>query len=75
MEEPAGDIREAEAEEASGVTCPECGAEVAPGKRFCGECGAKIEVEAPKPRTCPGCGMEVEPGKRFCGECGCRMDE
>ena len=62
-------------QEQSGTICPECGAEVAPGKRFCGECGTKLETEAPKTRTCPECGTEVEPGKRFCGECGYRMDE
>ncbi|MBR2435400.1 MAG: zinc ribbon domain-containing protein [Lentisphaeria bacterium] len=25
------------------ITCPECGAAVAEGKKFCGECGTKIE--------------------------------
>ena len=59
----------------SGNICPECSAEVAQGKRFCGEFGAKIEIEAPKAQVCPECGTEVEPGKRFCGECGCRMGE
>ncbi|MBQ4264645.1 MAG: zinc ribbon domain-containing protein [Clostridia bacterium] len=63
----------AQDEEASGIVCPGCGAAVAPGKRFCGECGTKIEL--PKARHCPECGAEVAEGKRFCGECGYRMDE
>jgi len=44
--------------------CLACGAEGAPGKRFCGDCGA------PLPVACPACGEPTEPGKRFCGYCG-----
>ncbi len=44
--------------------CLACGAEGAPGKRFCGDCGA------PLPVTCPACGELAEPGQRFCGDCG-----
>jgi class 3 adenylate cyclase len=44
--------------------CLACGAEHAPGKRFCGDCGA------PLPVTCPACGEPAAAGKRFCGDCG-----
>jgi class 3 adenylate cyclase len=44
--------------------CLACGAERAPGKRFCGDCGA------PLPVTCPACGEPADEDKRFCGYCG-----
>jgi hypothetical protein len=31
------------------MKCPECGSEVAPGERFCGNCGAPIEWETATP--------------------------
>lgn len=31
------------------MKCPECGSEVAPGERFCGNCGAPIDVETAVP--------------------------
>lgn len=52
--------------EQKSVKCPNCGAEVLAGKKFCGECGHKM----PKERFCPNCGAKVAPGKKFCGECG-----
>jgi class 3 adenylate cyclase/tetratricopeptide (TPR) repeat protein len=48
--------------------CLACGAEAAPGKRYCGDCGA------PLPVTCPACGELAEPGKRFCGDCGAPLN-
>jgi hypothetical protein len=33
------------------VFCPECGAQVPPGKNFCSGCGAKITAPAPAPPT------------------------
>ena len=56
------------APEASGWTCPACGAEVT-GK-FCPECGAKKPEAMPAGWTCPACGT-VSQGK-FCPECGAR---
>src|ERR1022692_1408775 len=44
--------------------CLACGAGNAPGKLFCGDCGA------PLPATCSACGDLVETGRRFCGGCG-----
>jgi class 3 adenylate cyclase/tetratricopeptide (TPR) repeat protein len=44
--------------------CTTCGAEAAPGQRFCGQCGS------PLARPCPACGAENLPDNRFCGSCG-----
>ena len=49
------------------VKCPNCGAEVKEGTKFCPDCGKKIETENLK---CPKCGAEVKPGAKFCPECG-----
>ena len=46
------------------MTCPACGTENRPDRRFCAHCGAALEA------TCPSCGAANEPGDRFCGECG-----
>jgi class 3 adenylate cyclase/tetratricopeptide (TPR) repeat protein len=45
------------------MTCPNCGSENAPGRRFCGECGLPLAV------TCSVCGSSNDP-VRFCGQCG-----
>ena len=59
----------------AGVICPICGAHVAEGVKFCGECGANVEIIAPPaPRACPTCGAAVADGVRFCGECGTKME-
>lgn len=47
--------------------CPQCGKETKPGKKFCGNCGAKLLEQ------CPKCGNQVKPGKKFCGECGTKL--
>jgi len=47
--------------------CSKCGAIIAANKKFCGECGAKVEAK----KFCPNCGAEVK-GK-FCGECGAKI--
>ncbi len=46
------------------MSCPNCGTENSPGRKFCGSCGAPLAL------TCPACGTANEPGVRFCGECG-----
>ena len=50
------------------MRCPKCGAEAAPGKRFCADCGA------PLPIRCPKCGAEAQVGKPFCADCGTRLE-
>jgi predicted nucleic acid-binding Zn ribbon protein len=47
-----------------GLVCASCGAEHAPGARFCSECGAPLQ------RTCPACGFEQPAGATFCSNCG-----
>ena len=49
--------------------CPNCGANVALGLKFCGECGTSMA----KSGKCPSCGFENEPGMKFCGECGQKL--
>jgi membrane protease subunit (stomatin/prohibitin family) len=65
----------------AGVPCPSCGASVASGIRFCGNCGSQVAIQAPQPAqaptagTCPACGIPVVPGARFCGECGATIGQ
>lgn len=47
--------------------CGKCGAELAEGAKFCGECGTAVGA-APKP-FCAGCGTELHAAK-FCPQCG-----
>ncbi len=49
--------------------CPSCKAKVAPGKKFCGECG-KPMGSGVKKAFCTGCGAEMQAGSKFCGDCG-----
>lgn len=49
--------------------CPKCGAEIAPGAKFCGECGSPAEASG----KCPNCGHDNEPGTKFCGMCGTKL--
>ena len=59
----------------AGLICPGCGAAIADGLKFCGQCGTKIEVPAaPVSGICPACGAAVADGVRFCGACGARME-
>jgi membrane protease subunit (stomatin/prohibitin family) len=50
----------------TGVTCPACGATVAPGK-FCAECGQTLAVAK---KFCANCGAEVPASGKFCAGCG-----
>jgi hypothetical protein len=43
--------------------CRRCRAELSPGARFCGSCGAAVA-------GCPSCGEPVPDGARFCPSCG-----
>ena len=52
------------------AACPNCGAAVGKGKKFCPECGAALKVA----KTCPSCGAELVEGKKFCGQCGTKVE-
>ena len=46
------------------MKCPKCQFENPDTKKFCGECGAKLE------KVCPNCRESNPPQYKFCGECG-----
>ncbi len=46
------------------MSCTVCGTISPAGRKFCGECGARLAV------ACPACGATLEAGQKFCGECG-----
>jgi len=46
------------------MKCPKCQSENSEGKKFCGECGSRLED------ICPGCGSSNPSLSKFCGECG-----
>lgn len=48
--------------------CSNCGAALAPGAKFCPECGTKVAQKA----FCTECGAELKPGSKFCAECGAK---
>jgi hypothetical protein len=50
------------------ATCPKCQSVVAPGSKFCGNCGTNMG-----PTLCPKCNTPVAPGAKFCGSCGEKM--
>ena len=46
------------------MKCLNCQFENPEGMKFCGECGAKLEL------ICPNCSFSNPPQFKFCGECG-----
>ena len=52
---------------AQGTPCSSCGAQMAPGAKFCPECG-KSSAAAGVP--CASCGTLIPAGAKFCPECG-----
>lgn len=55
----------APAQQAVGMSCPHCGAQVPAGSKFCLECGQKIGGG-----FCAGCGATLPPDAKFCPSCG-----
>ena len=54
---------------AATITCPNCGAQIPAGSKFCNQCGAKIGGGV----TCPQCGTQAPPGSKFCPNCGAKL--
>jgi hypothetical protein len=48
-------------------SCRACGAALAEGAKFCGECGV---MNAYTPQPYAACGVDLVEGAKFCGECG-----
>ena len=46
--------------------CPNCGSEVSPEDKVCGNCGSSLS----KTIYCPKCGEEISATKKFCPKCG-----
>ena len=46
------------------MSCPACGQANPPDARFCGGCGARLEL------VCAACQAANPPGNRFCHQCG-----
>lgn len=44
--------------------CPDCGAIIPEGSRFCPSCGKKLF------KNCPNCGKEISIEQNFCNSCG-----
>jgi ribosomal protein L40E len=49
--------------------CPQCGASLVPGAKFCPECGAKLSTA----RFCTECGAQIPINVKFCPECGAKQ--
>ncbi|HXU44328.1 MAG TPA: zinc ribbon domain-containing protein [Thermoanaerobaculia bacterium] len=51
----------------TGAQCTSCKAKLAPGAKFCPECGTPVQSVK---RFCTGCGKAVEGNPKFCPDCG-----
>jgi len=49
------------------VPCVKCQAMIAPGSKFCPQCGAT------QSETCPSCNAQISGGTKFCPECGAKL--
>jgi serine/threonine protein phosphatase PrpC len=66
-------------EDDAGRACPDCGADIAAGDRFCENCGSDLllvtagtpaTASAPRPRGCVACGGTDIDQDGFCARCG-----
>ena len=53
------------------VYCPNCGAQLPAGAKFCMSCGQSLLVK----NVCPKCGSELPAGAKFCLNCGEKIGE
>lgn len=65
----ASAVQTANPEQNATMFCSECGASLAPGSKFCNQCGAKQQVQI----FCSNCGKPLAPGSKFCSECGTKV--
>lgn len=54
---------------APSAACIACGAQIAPGSKFCPECGASQASP-----VCKSCGNALKAGAKFCPECGTKVE-
>lgn len=57
--------------------CPQCGAKIAKGSAFCGECGCKLPEQADavsQTHVCATCGAALAAGAAFCSSCGTKVN-
>lgn len=54
------------------MNCASCGAALIGNNKFCGRCGAKVNMNsyASPSRKCSQCGNEIRPDMKFCVSCG-----
>lgn len=61
------------------LSCPQCGASVSGGSRFCSECGAALREPSKPPLppqiSCPHCRASLPANARFCSNCGATLRE
>lgn len=58
------------------ILCSYCQAPLAPGTKFCGNCGKEVPSAAPAPAmACPKCGAPISAETKFCGSCGAPVQQ
>lgn len=51
------------------MKCNKCGTELEEGRKFCSNCGEKVD------RLCPNCYAVIPETEKFCHQCGCSLDK
>ena len=57
------------------MNCPNCGAVLPEGDKFCKECGKQIPTEPTQNQVeyCPNCGNKISENNKFCVVCGAQI--